>query len=284
MVQARTYGIGLDVSPVNSGHALAWLIVALAMFLIPWERPLAQAPDQSSLEPEEEYRQDPDRTRTLPGPATRIQVNGQTYYYQGGYFYRREDNGFLRVEPPLGAELSFLPYGSSRGFEVDGQIYHLSGTGTFYRFNPRRRTYTITTPPYEWRRYYNGDIVGSYEDRLNAYDDPVEIDTLRERAGVPRAYPPTTPGAVDSDGLPLFEANGDTIYRDPRRRAPRPYANVRPEYGASGERIDDRAQWESACRREASASARRGSSLESQKLRLYQRAYRDCIQRYERRR
>ena len=261
----------------NENVRRLWAAAVSCLLFAPLLPALAQDSDQSSLEPAQEYREDPNRQRALPGPATRIQVDGQTYYFSGGYYFRREDDGYLRVEPPLGAELSFLPYGS-KGFEIDGQRFYLSGTGTFYRYNPRRRTYTITTPPYAWRRYYNGDIVGAYEDRLNAYDDPVEIDTLRERSGIPRAYPPASSPGIDNAGEPLFEADRDR-YRD--RRLPgarRPYADVRPE------RYDDRALRENACRQEASTAARAGSSLERQQLRIYQRAYRNCIQRYQRRR
>ena len=268
----RAVGLSGQLQPLY-----LWASALSCLILIPVMPALAQDTDQSSLEPPQEYRQDPNRQRQLPGPATRIQVDGQTYYFSGGYYFRREDDGYLRVEPPLGAELSFLPYGS-KGFEIDGQRFYLSGTGTFYRYDPRRRTYTITTPPYAWRRYYNGDIVGSYEDRLNAYDDPVEIDTLRERSGIPRAYPPASAAGIDNPTEPQFEADRDR-YRDPRMSdSRRPYADVRPE------RYDDRALRENACRQEASAAARDGSSLERQQLRLYQRAYRDCIQRYQRRR
>lgn len=239
-------------------------------------------PDQSSGAAEEDYGRDPDRQRQLPADATQLTLSGNIYYYQGGYFYRREDDGFLRVEPPLGAELSFLPYGSN-GFEIDGQRFFLSGTGTFYRYEPRRRSYIVTTPPYEWRRYYSGDIAGAYEERLYGYPD-ADLDDLRDRSGIPRAYPPDAldPEASDNEGIPLFEAEG---YRDPRRSATRPYANVRPPYDwSSGERYDNRALAESACRQDAFDAARRGSSLEDQRLRIYQRIYRDCIQRYDRRR
>ncbi|WP_143735498.1 DUF6515 family protein [Microbulbifer mangrovi] len=237
----------------------------------------AQDTGQSSGESPEDYQRDPNRQRQLPAGARRITLSGNIYYYQGGYFYRKEDDGYLRVEPPLGAELTFLPYGST-GFEIDGRRFFLSGTGTFYRYEPKRRSYIVTTPPYEWRRYYNGDIVGAYEDRLYGYPDE-DLDDLRDRSGIPRAYPPDAvdPDALDGQGVPLFEAEG---YRDRRR----PYANVRPPYDASGERYDNRALAESACRQDASDAARRGSSLQDQRLRIYQREYRDCIQRYDRRR
>lgn len=242
----------------------------------------AQVAGQSSGESEEEYQRDPNRQRALPEGARRITLSGNIYYYQGGYFYRKEDDGYLRVEPPLGAELSFIPYGST-GFDIDGRRFFLSGTGTFYRYEPRRRSYIVTTPPYEWRRYYEGntDIVGAYEDRLYGYPD-ADMDDLRDRSGIPRAYPPDAldPDALDGEGVPLFEAEG---YRD-RRRPPRPYANVRPPYDPSGERYDNRALAEAACRQDASDAARRGSSLQDQRLRIYQRKYRDCIQRYDRRR
>lgn len=239
-------------------------------------------PDQSSGAAEEDYWRDPDRQRQLPADARQLTLSGNIYYYSGGYFYRKEADGYLRVEPPLGAELSFLPH-RSQGFEIDGQRFFLSGTGTFYRYEPRRGSYIVTTPPYEWRRYYNGDIVGAYEERLYGYPDE-NLDDLRDRSGIPRAYPP---GALDPDGrgeegIPLYEAEG---YRDPRRREIRPYANVRPPYDwSSGERYDNRALAESACRQGASDAARRGSSLEDQRQRIYQREYRDCIQRYDRRR
>ena len=240
-------------------------------------------PDQSSGAPADDYARDPDRQKQLPADATRLTLSGNIYYYQGGYFYRKEDDGYLRVEPPLGAELTFLPYGS-RGFEIDGRQFFLSGTGTFYRFDPRRRSYVVTTPPYEWRRRLDGEsnIVRAYEDRLYGYPDE-DLDDLRDRSGIPRAYPPdaVNPDELDGQGVPLFEAEG---YRDPRRRQPRPYANVRPPYDPSGERYDNRALAESLCRQDAATAARRGSSLDSQRLRIYQREYRDCIQRYDRRR
>lgn len=256
--------------------------LALALALIPAEVVVAQTAGESSAAPDEEYQRDPNRQRALPAGATRLTLSGNIYYYQGGYFYKQEDDGYLRVEPPLGAELTFLPYGST-GFEIDGQRFFLSGTGTFYRYEPRRRSYIVTTPPYEWRRAINGgDLVGAYEDRLYGYPD-MDLDDLRDRSGIPRAYPPNAldPDRSDGEGIPLFEADG---YRDRRQRVPRPYANVRPPYDASGERYDNRALLEAACRQDAFDAARRGSSLEDQRLRIYQRAYRDCIQSYEKRR
>ncbi|MCK7598942.1 hypothetical protein M0G74_16835 [Microbulbifer sp. CAU 1566] len=238
-------------------------------------------PDQSSGEAADDYRRDPNRQRQLSTDAIQLTLSGNIYYYQGGYFYRREDDGYLRVEPPLGAELSFVPLGST-GFDIDGQRFFYSATGTFFRFEPRNRTYVVTTPPYNWRRYYGGDLVGANEDRLYGYPD-ADLDDLRDRSGIPRAYPPDAldPDTLDGEGMPLFEADR---YRDPRRRAPRPYANIRPPYDSSGERYDNRVLAESACRQDASDAARRGSSLDSQRLRIYQREYRDCIQRYDRRR
>ncbi len=236
---------------------------------------------QSSGESAEDYARDPNRQKQLPADAVRLTLSGNIYFYQGGYFYRQEDDGYLRVEPPLGAELTFLPYGS-QGFEIDGRQFFLSGTGTFYRYETRRRSYVVTTPPYEWRRYYNGDLVGAYEDRLYGYPD-ADLEDLRDRSGIPRAYPPRAarPDGLGDEGIPLSEVEG---YRDPRRSDSRPYANVRPPYDANGERYDNRALAESLCRQDATSAARRGSSLDSQRLRIYQREYRDCIQRYDRQR
>lgn len=259
--------------------ALSRLFLVLLPLLIVCTGVQAQAPGQSSLESNEDYRRDPNRLRSLPGTATKLHLSGQTYYYQGGYFYRRESDGYLRVEPPLGARLNFLPYGST-GFEIDGQKFYLSGTGTFYRYDPRRGTYTVTTPPYQWRRYYGGgDVVGAYEERLYGYDAELEAEKLKEQIGIPRAYPPAT--IDDQRIVPLVDSERRGVYRDPRRRPVRPYANVRPDYDSDGERYDDRALLESACREEAAAAARRGSTLESQRVRIYRRALRDCIQRYE---
>lgn len=265
----------------GSPHVRLLCGACCALLLMPPVATQAQDTGLSSAEPPEEYRRDPNRQRQLPAGASRITLSGNIYYYQGGYFYRKEDDGYLRVEPPLGAELTFLPYGST-GFEIDGRRFFLSGTGTFYRYEPKRRSYVVTTPPYEWRRYYNGDLVGAYEDRLYGYPDK-DLDDLRDRSGIPRAYPPDAldPSATDGGAVPLFEAEG---YRDRRRSSQRPYANVRPPYDASGERYDNRALAESACRQDASDAARRGSTLQDQRLRIYQREYRDCIQRYDRRR
>ncbi|MFV8781017.1 DUF6515 family protein [Microbulbifer sp. SA54] len=259
--------------------ALARHFLVILLLLVFCAGAQAQSSGQSSLEATDDYQRDPNRLRSLPESATKLQLSGQTYYYTGGYFYRREDDGYLRVEPPLGARLNFLPYGSA-GFDIDGQRFYLSGTGTFYRFDPRRGTYTVTTPPYQWRRYYGGGaIVGAYEDRLYGYEAELEAEKLKERIGIPRAYPP--PAVDDEQVVPLVESERRGVYRDPRRRPGRPYANVRPDYDSAGERYDDRALLESACREQAATAARRGSSLESQRLRLYRRAYRDCIQRFE---
>lgn len=257
------------------------LFLAAVLFPLPLALAQSPPPDQSSGEAAEDYARDPNRQRQLPAGAERITLSGNIYYYHGGYFYRPEDDGFLRVEPPLGAALPFLP-SASKGFTIDGQRFFLSGTGTFYRYDPTSRRYVVTSPPYEWRRHYNGDFAGAYQDRQYGYPDK-DMDDLRDRSGIPRAYPPQalTPDEQDGEGVPLFEAEG---YRDPRRRAPRPYANVRPPYDASGERNDNRVLAESACRQDASDAARRGSTQDSQRLRIYQRKYRDCIQRYDRRR
>lgn len=264
-------------------HLLAAALLTAASLAVPPGVQAQSTPPagQSSGESAEDYARDPNRQKQLSADAVRLTLSGNIYFYQGGYFYRQEDDGYLRVEPPLGAELTFLPYGS-QGFEIDGRRFFLSGTGTFYRYEPRRRSYVVTTPPYEWRRYYNGDLVGAYEDRL--YGDPdLELENLRDRSGIPRAYPPVPPSGARPDGMNSEPLQGDG-YRDPRRRDPSPYANIRPRYDANGERYDNRALAESLCRQDATSAAQRGSSLDRQRLRIYQREYRDCIQRYDRQR
>ncbi|WGL15743.1 hypothetical protein PVT68_13305 [Microbulbifer bruguierae] len=265
----------------------AWLLVAGAVVLTPLALAQMPPPDQTSAEPDDEYQRDPDRQRQLPAGATSLTLSGNIYYYYDGYFYRPEDDGYLRVEPPLGAELTFVPPGST-GFDIAGERFFMSGTGTFYRYEPRSDRYVVTTPPYDWRRYYNGDLVGAYEDRLYGYPrNELELEELRESTGIPKALPPPAaePKLGDDNAVPLFEADG---YRDPRRRPSgrrsSPYATVRPPYDVSGERYDNRALLESACRQDAADAARRGSSQDNQRLRIYQREYRDCIQRYERQR
>jgi len=235
-------------------------------------------------------RPDPDRRESLPPGADRISLKGQTYFYSHGYFYRRDSEGYLRVEPPLGAELSFLPYGS-RGFSLGDERYFLSGTGTFYRFDPRRNTFTVVTPPYEWRRYYNGSVIDAYEDELygESGDEDDEIRRYLDDPDIPRAYPP---GAIAEDQLeyqrrdwrePRFEGEGEAYRLDPRHNSGRPYADVRPPQSVGGERYDTRALRESYCSQRATGAASK-STLQDQQMRLYQRAYRDCIQQYERRR
>ncbi len=264
----------------------------LLLFCLPASLVLAAQPPDTVIDPggPEVQRADPNRRGNLPSGADRIRLNGQTYYYSGGYFYRRDSDGYLRVEPPLGAELSFVP-GGGRGFTIDDDRYFLSGTGTFYRFDPRRRTYTVVTPPYEWRRYYNGSVIDAYEDELygESGDEDDDIRRYLDDPDIPRAYPP---GAIAEEQLgnqrrdwrePRYEGEGEPYRLDPRSNRNRPYADVRPPQSVGGERYDTRALRESYCRQRA-ASAARESTLKDQQLRLYQRAYRDCIQRYERQR
>ncbi|MEW5248299.1 DUF6515 family protein [Microbulbifer sp. 2201CG32-9] len=98
-----------------------------------------------------------DLVPALPSDAVTLSHQGQTYYFSNGYFYRKEQRYFLPVEAPLGATVPRLP---SQGtfFSIDDKRYFLSGTGTFFLYSATRRTYTVASPPYNWRNYYRDPL------------------------------------------------------------------------------------------------------------------------------
>lgn len=95
-----------------------------------------------------------ERVRSLPNGASQILINGETYHYWVGSFYRPTKGGFIRVESPLGARVPNVP-GSSGTFTMGGERYYVSSRGTFFVYEPDGDDFTVVTPPYGWRDYYS---------------------------------------------------------------------------------------------------------------------------------
>jgi hypothetical protein len=98
-----------------------------------------------------------DRFQNLPSGAVEIEVQGQTYFYQGGYFYRALEDGYLRIAPPLGARVDGIP-GGSASFSIGSDRYFLTASDTFFLYDSRGDHYTVVTPPYNWRNYYQAPL------------------------------------------------------------------------------------------------------------------------------
>ncbi|WP_193165578.1 DUF6515 family protein [Microbulbifer hainanensis] len=189
-----------------------------------------------------------DTVKNLPYGTEEVQVQGRTYYYAGGYFYRAVDDGYLRVEAPLGATVALLPSGSS-GFTIGAERYFVAGNGIFFRYSVGNSQFTVVTPPYNWRNYYRNP------------------NSFRVQ-GVPRAHPHNRDdyGEGRQDSYPVYYA---------------PY----PTYGTApsvdgGQ--DARALREATCRQIASDLSRRNSAtgrVDSRKLRIYRDEYQNCLKR-----
>jgi hypothetical protein len=49
--------------------------------------------------------------RTIPRDHHRVHVGPNNYFYHGGIYYRRGNNGYIVVRPPRGAVIAHLPVG-----------------------------------------------------------------------------------------------------------------------------------------------------------------------------
>ncbi|WP_444929475.1 DUF6515 family protein [Microbulbifer sp. SSSA002] len=89
------------------------------------------------------------RTEHLPLGAEPIEVNNQTVFYKNGYFYRKGPDAYTRIEPPLGARVSRVPFATP--ITLGKQRYMLAGNGTFFWLDPKDRRYVVVTPPPNWQ-------------------------------------------------------------------------------------------------------------------------------------
>lgn len=122
-----------------------------------------------------------ERTGALPAGASQLLVRGETYYYSGGTFYRPDGRGYLRVDPPLGARVPDVP-GDAGSFTIGGDRYVVTGSGSFFLYDPRGGDYSVVSPPPGWRDYYRGSP------ELQSLAAP------EQPRAIPRAYPRAEPG------------------------------------------------------------------------------------------
>jgi len=85
--------------------------------------------------------------------AKLIIYGGQEYYYDDGYFYRKSPDGFIIIDPPVGAVVRQLPRGykiivtSGRSYFYYNDTYYLRTRGGYLvTDNP---VYQIVEPPVE---------------------------------------------------------------------------------------------------------------------------------------
>ncbi|WP_323845757.1 DUF6515 family protein [Microbulbifer magnicolonia] len=132
-----------------------------------------------------------DRVSALPSGASQILVNGETYYYSRGSFYRPSQGGYIRVEAPLGARVPNVP-GSSGTFLMGGDRYFVTSRGTFFLYDPRGDDFAVITPPYGWRDYYSA---------------PPEVTSLPAPTPAP-APPPVGFRPVYPSPAPVYRTDG----------------------------------------------------------------------------
>lgn len=81
----------------------------------------------------------------LPRERARIVVAGKEFFYARGVFYRSGPRGYVTVAAPLGARIRALPVGyvTIRVGAIPYYYYY----GTYYRFDPGAKVYTVVNPP-----------------------------------------------------------------------------------------------------------------------------------------
>ncbi len=75
--------------------------------------------------------------RYIPDNHVRLALNGLTFYYSSGIFYRTVDNYYQEVEAPVGAIVYELPYYAEKIW-IDGQVYYQYENTLFAQINTNR--------------------------------------------------------------------------------------------------------------------------------------------------
>ena len=74
-----------------------------------------------------------------------VVVKDRHYFYREGYFYDRRPQGYVKIEAPIGAEITLLPAGY-KVVRVHRVRYYLFG-GIYYKFYPKRKVYVVVNAP-----------------------------------------------------------------------------------------------------------------------------------------
>ncbi|WP_308364659.1 MULTISPECIES: DUF6515 family protein [unclassified Microbulbifer] len=148
----------------------------------------------------------------VPSGASQLLVRGETYYYWDGSFYRPENGGYRRVEPPLGARVPSVPGGASN-ITISGDRYSITSDGTFFLYDPRGGDYTVVTPPPGWRDYTAPtELYALPAPKRSAPQPPAPQAPAPEPQEVPPAYPSYPNYGADRDNL--YPNYGRYRYRD----------------------------------------------------------------------
>lgn len=103
------------------------MAVGLSVGSTVWAGPPKRPPGPAYPRPGKVYR-------TIPRDHHTVHVGPDNYFYHGGIYYRRGNNGYIVVRPPRGAVIAHLPV----GFEtliLAGVTYFLFA-GVYYRQTP----------------------------------------------------------------------------------------------------------------------------------------------------
>jgi hypothetical protein len=83
--------------------------------------------------------------RQLPPDYVTLVVEGTTYYFQGGFYFRMVPGGYIVVDAPL---VRVLPPGHVR-VVIDDVEYYRAGSAYYRRHG---KGYTVVPPPHRHRR------------------------------------------------------------------------------------------------------------------------------------
>ena len=110
-------------------------------------------------------------TQNMPASAHKLEVEGTTFWYDRGVFFRQLPNGFIAVTPPVGAVVNYLPEHTGAAV-VDGDaetyFYYF---GAFFKAEGDK--FKTVTPP-------NGTLVGYVPD---GYTESGSEDDVRYQFG-----------------------------------------------------------------------------------------------------
>jgi hypothetical protein len=101
------------------------------------------------------------RVEHLPPHYETIVVHKNNYYYNKGFFYRRDPRGFTIVTAPVGARIRVLPGGYSTVKFGRFSYYYLNGA--YYRYLPAERIFVVVENPGNENNQSNFDRVKLYD-------------------------------------------------------------------------------------------------------------------------
>ncbi|MCU7494932.1 MAG: hypothetical protein HF314_14425 [Ignavibacteria bacterium] len=74
-----------------------------------------------------------------------IIIRDRHYFYREGLFFSKSPKGYIRIDAPVGARVTYLPHGYEM-VKIRKETYYIYG-GTYYMYFPREMSYVVVKRP-----------------------------------------------------------------------------------------------------------------------------------------